>query len=149
MNARQPVLPALAFVLVAPLTASAQFAVQQPVVGLHSVSTTVSVPDRGGVYLGGVGSAAYGRSTAGPFRSGYGFGMQRAHSGMSVHARIHDLSEMDRALLGRPTAEPPLGNPNAEHAWRQLSRQPAARSAAVAAGNAGFRRQAFVPPGRW
>jgi hypothetical protein len=73
--------------------------VQQPVVGVTSVNTTVSVPDRGRVFLGGVNSAQSGRSQSGPFRSGPTVGSSRQATSISATVYIHDLQAMDEALL--------------------------------------------------
>ncbi|MDX1965821.1 MAG: hypothetical protein SFV23_01505 [Planctomycetaceae bacterium] len=81
-------------------SASAQpVAVQQPVIGTFSTATTVSVPDRGSIVLGGVGTAASGRTASGPFRTGSSFGQERQSSSASASAYIHDLRAMDEALL--------------------------------------------------
>lgn len=79
--------------------AAQQVTVQQPVVGVFQVNTTVSVPDRGSAFLGGVRSAASGRSSFGPFRSGSSLGLQRDASTATAHVYIHDLHAMDEALL--------------------------------------------------
>lgn len=76
-----------------------QLSVQQPVVGTTSVNTTVSVPDRGSVFLGGVNSAQSGRTSYGPLRSGSSLGLSRSASSMSTSVYIHDLRAMDEALL--------------------------------------------------
>jgi hypothetical protein len=76
-----------------------QIAVQQPVIENFAVGTTVSVPDRGSMFLGGVGSAASGRSTYGPLRTNSSFGWSRSASSVSVHVQIHDLAAMDEAVL--------------------------------------------------
>lgn len=73
--------------------------VQQPIFNRFSVGTTVSVPDRGGAYLGSVSRAGNERKNFGIFRSGTSTGSFRDHSGMSVHATIHDFEAMDRYLL--------------------------------------------------
>lgn len=79
--------------------------VQQPSVGVFSVDTVVSVPDRGGMFLGGVGSAGWESSSAGfgPLRSS---AFSRFNTGSSADARvfIHDLEAMDEDLLSRPAA---------------------------------------------
>lgn len=75
-------------------------AVQLPTFRYFGVQTTVSVPDRGGVVLGGVNSAASGstRRGFGPFAnraSGSSIGASTA----SVHATIIDHREWDEAVL--------------------------------------------------
>jgi hypothetical protein len=76
--------------------------VQLPTFSLFTVNTTVSVPDGGGAYLGGVNRAASGRVERGvpgiPFRN-RGFGSARSASGMHVSATIIDHKEMDEAIL--------------------------------------------------
>ena len=80
-------------------SAFGQLAVQQPVVGTTSINTTVTVPDRGSTYLGGVSSAQSGRSQYGPLRSGTSTGFTRQSSSMSTSVYIHDLRAMDEAIL--------------------------------------------------
>jgi len=62
--------------------------VQLPTYNVFGVSTTVSVPDRGSIYLGGVNRSRLGRRS-------------RATSagGVSINATIIDHNAMDRALL--------------------------------------------------
>lgn len=111
-------------------SAESQVSVQLPRQSVFSVGTTVSVPDRGGVFLGGVSRAASSRSSygIGPLRSGSSVGFERSHSGASAHVYIHDLDEMDRMLLNTPIdrgvaeTERPL-NGLAGHAHRQLVQQ--------------------------
>ncbi len=81
--------------------------VQLPEFHQTSVSTTVSVPDRGAAFLGGMNSAAAGTvnqgvpgmnvrpfSNAGSVRIGIG-------GSASISARIHDRQAMDAAILGQ------------------------------------------------
>ncbi len=79
--------------------------VQLPTYRSFSVSTAVSVPDRGSAYLGGVNRAQSGMNEFGsplsPFRS-RAFGSQRSASGVSVSAYIHDFDELEKELLSRP-----------------------------------------------
>jgi hypothetical protein len=84
--------------------------VQLPTFSSFSASTTVTVPDRGMAYLGGVNRAAEGRSEFGvpllpfrPFRN-VGIGREVSGSGMWVGVTIHDFDAMDRYLLSQPTA---------------------------------------------
>jgi hypothetical protein len=85
-------------------------AIQLPTFHNFSVSTAVSVPDRGGAYLGGVNRAASGSVSRGiPFLSkapGVGrWGGSRAigstigSSGVGVTATIIDHRELDAAVL--------------------------------------------------
>jgi hypothetical protein len=78
---------------------AAQVTVQQPVVQSFSANTSVSVPDRGWATIGGVSSAAAGRSTSGPVRTGSSVGRQAQASSLSTGVFIHDLRAMDEALL--------------------------------------------------
>ena len=95
--------------------------VQLPTYSFFTTSTTVSVPDRGSVYLGGVKRAATGRNEFGtpllPFRN-RSIGTERSASGVSVSVYIHDFEAMDEYLLSQPTsrrfeaaASRPLGPP--------------------------------------
>ncbi len=84
--------------------------VQLPTLSSFSARSTVTVPDRGRVYLGGVKRAAIGRNEFGvpllpfrPFRNS-AVGAERSASSMSVTATIHDFEAMDNWLLSRPTA---------------------------------------------
>ena len=81
---------------------------QLPTFSYFSVNTTVTVPDRGSAYLGGVNRAAEGRNEFGtpllpfrPFRN-VGIGRETSASGMWVTATIHDFDAMDRYLLSAP-----------------------------------------------
>jgi hypothetical protein len=85
-------------------------AVQLPTYSFFSTSTTVSVPDRGSVYMGGVKRARTGMNEFGtpllptrPFRN-RAIGSERSASGVSVSVRIHDFEAMDEFLLNQPTA---------------------------------------------
>lgn len=99
----------LALVVCLPVAAQAPPAttVQLPTFSLFTVNTTVSVPDGGGVFLGGVNRAASGRIERGvpgvPFRS-RGIGSVRSASGMHVTATIIDHKEMDEAILAEAAA---------------------------------------------
>ncbi len=79
-------------------------AVQQPVVGTFGTATTVSVPDRGTMRLGGVNTAASGRVSPGMFRPGTNSGIERGASSATVSVFIHDLQAMDEALLNQGAA---------------------------------------------
>ncbi len=86
--------------LVLTTTASSQdITLQQPIVGTTSVSTSVAVPDRGRVFLGGVSSAQSGRSRSGFMPFGSSVGMSRSSRSLSVGVTITDLREMDEAIL--------------------------------------------------
>jgi hypothetical protein len=79
--------------------------VQLPTFSYFTVNTTVSVPDRGGAYLGGVN-----RARDGSWSRGFGplanrsLGGDRMASGVSVHATIIDHEELDRAVLAEAAA---------------------------------------------
>lgn len=82
--------------------------VQLPTFRFFTVQTSVSVPDGGGAYLGGMKSARDSSLTRGfgPFRY-RGIGSDRGAGGMSVHATIIDLKEMDDAILAEAAARRP------------------------------------------
>lgn len=71
--------------------------VQLPTFSFFTISTTVSVPDSGTGFAGGVGGA-------GSSSRSNGLGSRAGASGVNaggvvIGAQIHDLREMDRALL--------------------------------------------------
>ncbi len=72
---------------------------QQPIVQQFSAGTTVSVPDRGSVILGGFHSGATRSKQVGPFRRGNSYGQAFQSSTSSVGVYIHDFEAMDRLLL--------------------------------------------------
>jgi len=73
--------------------------VQLPSFSFFTVNTTVSVPDRGGAYLGGVNRGRDGSIVRGFAPPNKAIGGDRLASGASVHATIIDHDEIDRALL--------------------------------------------------
>jgi len=75
--------------------------VQLPVFEQIGVQTQVVVPDRGGIYLGGVKRAREGRSST-PFGLGSSIGRELSHTGLSAHVYISDLREMDDLILNTP-----------------------------------------------
>jgi hypothetical protein len=81
-------------------------AVQLPTYSYFGTGTTVSVPDRGSVYLGGVKRAATGMNEFGspllPFRN-RSFGTERSASSAWMSVYIHDFEAMDEYLLSQPT----------------------------------------------
>ncbi len=79
--------------------------VQLPTFSYFTVNTTVSVPDRGGAYLGGINRARDSSTTRGfgPLAN-RGIGSDRMASGVSVHATIIDHEELDRAVLAEAAA---------------------------------------------
>lgn len=103
------ILPAIVALLALPAIGSAQV-VQQPTFNYTTATTTVLVPDRGEVLLGGINRAQDGRSQFGvpilgnvpvlgrPFNN-VGIGQSRGASTLSVKAYIHDFESMDETLL--------------------------------------------------
>lgn len=81
----------------------AQTAVQLPTFNFFTVTTTVSVPDRGGVLMGGVNRASSGRNEFGPpfLPHNRAIGMERSATNISMTATIHDLHDMDADILAR------------------------------------------------
>lgn len=79
--------------------------VQLPTFSVFTVQTTVSVPDGGGSYLGGLSQGASGSNSRGfgPLRN-RASGSSRAASGVSVSATIIDHEEIDRAILAAAAA---------------------------------------------
>jgi hypothetical protein len=107
-------------------TSLAQRVVQLPTFDVFSVNTTVVVPDRGSVFLGGNSSSSSGRDGSGvpllggrPFTN-VGIGRTSAAGGVSVSAQIHDLEAMDAALLAQTAGD------------SQQSRQTASQPASAA-----------------
>ncbi len=100
--------------------AQAQLTIQQPVFGVNSTATTVSVPDRGRAHLSSISRAGDSRTVTGPFRSGSNFGQFRDHSSTSVTATIHDFEEMDRYLLNQPTTAAAAGSIDRDADYRAL-----------------------------
>ncbi|MFO0896597.1 MAG: hypothetical protein U0836_04110 [Pirellulales bacterium] len=78
----------------------AQIAVQLPTYSTFSVNTTVSVPDRGGMWLGGGGQSAFGGLRSAPpgqmLRT-----VRQGAAGVGVSAWVHDHAALDRATLGQ------------------------------------------------
>lgn len=105
------VLATFGLMLLAASRADAQ-AVQLPTFRYFSVQTTVSVPDRGGVVMGGVNRASSGTTSRGfgPLRN-RASGSSVGASSVSVHATIIDHNELDEAVLAearRRRGEDPL-----------------------------------------
>lgn len=95
--------PCLVSMLAACSTCHGQ-TVQLPTFRQFTVSTTVTVPDRGGAYLGGVhraSSASTSRGVPLPGRLARDGGITRTTSSSttSVHATIIDHAELDRQVL--------------------------------------------------
>src|SRR5439155_1943923 len=79
--------------------------VQLPTFSFFTVQTTVSVPDGGGLSLGGINRAADGTVTRGMAPLNRGIGSTRGASGGSVHATMIDREEMDKAVLAEAAAK--------------------------------------------
>jgi hypothetical protein len=88
---------------------------QLPTFAFTTVSTTVSVPDQGSAFLGGINRASDGRSEFGvpgldkiPMANrlfkNTGIGQARSASSMVVTATIHDFDAMEAALMGSSSA---------------------------------------------
>ncbi|MEX0642734.1 MAG: hypothetical protein WD468_08545 [Pirellulales bacterium] len=122
---------ALALMMASAPSATAQV-VQLPTFEFFGVSTTVLVPDRGGLNAAGVGRSR--RSSA---RRGFPVGpaagdlfASRGAGGVGVTATVHDLDAMDRALLGNgPRAPLAKANQQRPHAKVLAERGPASSSA--------------------
>lgn len=100
-------------------------AVQQPAFESFTVGTTVSVPDRGRMTIGGIGRGASSLTTNGPFRTNTSFGRLTEGSSFSVHAWIHDFEEIDRRTLSAAHRRALRGDdirlePRAELAFQRL-----------------------------
>jgi hypothetical protein len=94
--------------------AQAPAVVQLPSFSSFGVATSVSVPDRGSVSLGGAGRSSIGSTAFGP---GFGppnrsFGRSLSASSTSVRATIHDMQALDRETLARAKGDE--GNPAAQ-----------------------------------
>lgn len=114
--------------------------IQQPIVQQFSAGTTVSVPDRGSVLLGGVSSGVIRSRQTGPFRRGSAYGHAFQSSTSSVSVYIHDFEAMDRMLLNSvPSALHDSGVHQSRHQhWKRqlLARQnPAEDSSRFSASN--------------
>jgi hypothetical protein len=96
-------------------TAVGQVSVQLPTYSSFSVSTTVSVPDRGGMWLGGASGGTFGGLRLAPgLRSAQVAGGRTTNLGLS--AWVHDLEGLDRqrpesARGPAPAAPPVAGGP--------------------------------------
>lgn len=115
---------------------SQNLTIQQPVIQTFSVNTTVSVPDRGGMSLGGVGRAGASRQSFGFSRPGTSTGKFMEGTSTSVHVWIHDLREMDRMVLESAERQSPYRSersypmsPNAAHAANVLRKRHAEKQA--------------------
>jgi hypothetical protein len=119
-----------------PPVSQAPTTVQLPTFSFFTVRTTVSVPDGGGAYLGGIGRGASGSTLRGigPLKN-RALGGARAASGVSVGATIIDHEEIDRAILAKAAAN------------RSPAADPAAAKAAVLTSAVGKRAPATSAAG--
>jgi hypothetical protein len=96
------------FLVLLTQTASSQ-TVQLPTFQFFSVSTTVSVPDNGGAFMGGINRAASGGNEFGvpglafPGFQNRSFGQEMSASNVWAHVTIHDFDAMDQAILNSPS----------------------------------------------
>ncbi|MBI3862973.1 MAG: hypothetical protein HY290_13865 [Planctomycetia bacterium] len=124
-----------------PAAQAQKISVQQPSLETFGVATTVSVPDRGGLYVGGSGRAAAARSMYGPLRTGTNLGTSARAGGLAVSAYVHDLDESDRQILAA------AGRTRTSRNESVLSPE-AARAYATLQSNGTARNFAQSPPGR-
>ena len=83
--------------------------VQLPTYRFFSISTTVSVPDRGGTAMGGIGRSALGANQFGPAPLPAGtraMGWERQAQNVHVFAQVHDFQAMEQALTGTEPGAP-------------------------------------------
>ena len=82
---------------------------QLPTFQFFSVSTTVSVPDNGGAFMGGINRASTGRNEFGvpglafPGFQNRSIGQDMSASNIWATATIHDFDAMDQAILNSPS----------------------------------------------
>jgi hypothetical protein len=120
------ILGCFSFLLVDVCAARAQhITVQEPSLETFGVGTTVSVPDRGRMSLGGVRRSASARAMYGPVRTGHSMGFNDQGTGLNIQARVHDLAELDQAALdaadrSRQARDDVPLSPAAEHAYQTL-----------------------------
>ncbi len=103
--------PTIAFVAMISLVGQWSLAqtLQLPTFTFFSVSTTVSVPDGGGAFLGGIDRAATGRNEFGvpglpfPGFQSRSIGQDMGASNVWAKVTIHDLDAMDQAILNSPS----------------------------------------------
>lgn len=84
-----------------PATAQLPTTVQLPSYSTFGVDTSVSVPDRGSMSLGGVGRSSSGGAAFGPSLGprSRGYGRQTSARSATDHARVYDLDALDRQTL--------------------------------------------------
>jgi hypothetical protein len=113
--------------------------VQLPTFSFFTVNTTVSVPDSGGTYLGGLLHGRDSSSMRGlspfPGLASRGIASERSAGGMSIRAWIHDFRKLDDALLAEAAAKRRETDPAAmkgEALAGSLEKSPAGNPAANA-----------------
>lgn len=96
------------FLSEATLRAQAPAVVQLPSYSVFGVATSVSVPDRGSISLGGVGRSSTGSRAFSPALGpgNRAFGRNTNMSNATLHATIHDFDALDRATLARASRRP-------------------------------------------
>lgn len=102
--------------------------VQLPTFGYNTVNTTVSVPDGGQTYMGGIKRYSEGRVESGspllPFKN-RSIGYDSSASSFHATAYIHNFDEMEQQLLGsdRTASGPAVANGNRFIPIRYVSTQ--------------------------
>lgn len=107
-----------------PAAAQLDQTIQLPTFGFTTVATTVLVPDRGSVTLGGISRSRFGRTQRGtpllgrlPFVGGpfndVGIGSEISTSTMGVTAYIHDFEAMDQAIRAQAAELAPVSSRHA------------------------------------
>ncbi len=119
-----------------------QITVQQPVVRSTSIGTTVSVPDRGSTFLGGVNSAESFRQSYGPLRTGTSRGYGLSAGSMSASVYIIDLQAMDEAILNSVPDSPVPPSMRTRNSSSSLRNETARQAPSVAEKVANFERMA-------
>jgi hypothetical protein len=98
----------LSFGLASIAFAQSPTTVQLPTFSFFTVNTTVSVPDSGGTYLGGLLRGRDSSSMRGlapfPGLASRGIASERSAGGMSIRAWIHDFRKLDDAILAEAAA---------------------------------------------
>lgn len=122
------VIVAMLFALGTNPVGAQQVVVQQPVIGMSTVNTTVMVPDRGQILLGGRSSAQSSRQQYGAWPRGSNVGLSRSSNSFSATVTIIDLHEMDEAILNSAPSSPASGLRVQTRAAREEAHGPAAMS---------------------
>ena len=120
-------------ILTGAITDSAAAQVLQfPGIGVSTVQSVVSVPDRGSAFLGGVSRGAMSQNQSGFAPVDSLIGQRHSNSSHRAYVTIHSFEEVDRILLSTPCRDAfvrtTFRNPRANSAWNQLvsDRPPAA-----------------------